>query len=386
MGATADVVLQGRPGDDLCRPDAVAKVDQHGYELGLAVKIVNPVLEVIDVRPGTLQPPESADDADIVPHCRLYGYPVLVHQGGVDIFDALGELPRRYVRFLVGSVAVKVPGNVLRGADTPHQPLQERRRGKPVGAMKARCRDLPRRVQVFEGRFPPGIGLYAAATVMRRGDDGDRYLLYVDVEGEAPLVDHGKTFLDIDLRVGSDVEIDVIIAAPDHFLVHGPGNFIPGGEVSQFGIPRHEGNTVLCFQPRALAAKGLGDEKAVGVLVEERGGVKLNVFHVDKSRACAVGHGEAVSRRYRGVGGVQIDPPQAARGEHRVGGKKALHVARLIVEDIGADALGFPVKGQRACGMMRYCQKVDGGITGKGPDITVFRHFRYQGGFDGLAR
>ena len=67
---------------------------------------------------------------------------------------------------------------------------------------------------------------------------------------------------------------------------------------------------------RALAAHGLGDEHERRLGRVERRGVELHELHVAQLHAGAMRERNAVSGRDRGVGGVAIDLPAAAGGEH----------------------------------------------------------------------
>ena len=107
-----------------------------------------------------------------------------------------GALPRRAVLGAADAVDAaesgvarrgRLPGREqLRARDGPatseDQPLEHRVGGEPVGSVQTGARDFAHAVKPGDFRFTIQIRQHAAALVMRRGHDRDRFLRHVDAE------------------------------------------------------------------------------------------------------------------------------------------------------------------------------------------------------------
>ena len=95
-----------------------------------------------------------------------------------------------------------------------------------------------------------------------------------------------------------------------HLPVDGAGHNVPGGEVPPIrGVLLHEPAAVGSKKLSPFTSHCLRNQKVFALGDGERGGVELYVLGVDHPGAGAVGHGQAVPPRPRGICGVAVDPP-----------------------------------------------------------------------------
>ena len=126
-----------------------------------------------------------------------------------------------------------------------------------------------------------------------------------------------------------------------HPPLYGAGHFVARQQLVDEAVP------LAIVQRRALAANGLGDEKAVGAIGgHDRGGVKLHQLQIGQHRAGVVREQQAAAGRPGGVGCACPQRRGAAGGEHRGGSEDLLAVEQLdtdralaIGEDRGRAAI-----------------------------------------------
>ena len=193
------------------------------------------------------------------------------------------------VKRLLGQVRL----DVLGGAASPHQPLQQGRTRQPIRPVQAGAGHFAHGVEIFERGLPPLVHPDAAAGIVRGGDDRHEVFGDVDAEGQRLLVDGGKVVQDlIAWHVRAQVEVDVVDVSRQHFAVNATRHNIARGQILPLGIMvLHERHTVGVDEPRPCPAHRLGDEETHGALAEEGRGVELHKLGVDDARLGAVGHG-----------------------------------------------------------------------------------------------
>ena len=124
----------------------------------------------------------------------------------------------------------------------------------------------------------------------------------------------------------------------------------------------------------------------MGLAGIQRGGMELHVFEVVQTHARALRHRDAGAGAGRGVGGVQVDLPHAARGEHGEVRQQGFDLAGVLVVDVGAEALVdelvavFPL-----ARMVVRGDQVDRGAAGEYLDVRRLAHGLKQALHDRLA-
>ncbi len=211
--------------------------------------------------------------------------------------------------------------------------------------MQAGAGHLAHREQVGDAGAAEEVGDHATALVVRGGNHRDGLHRHVDAELPAGLVDVREVVEQEPLRQVGHVEEGAVVAAPLHLGVDGAGHDVARGQLLARVVADHEGLARLVAKDPALAAERLGDEEALGVGVEEAGGVELEELHVGDRGAGPVAHGHAVAGRHVGVGRVEVDLPGAAGGEHGHRGGDGPDAAGGPVDDVGAER---PVRSGRA--------------------------------------
>ena len=149
--------------------------------------------------------------------------------------------------------------------------------------------------------------------------------------------------LEESFRLVRDVEIDAVQAALLHFEVDGAGDDVARRQFGALVVPGHEARAVGQLEQAAFAAHRFGDEEGLGMGVVEAGGVELDEFHVGDPAAGAPAHGDAVTGRDVGIGGVEIDLARAARGQHDMLGGNGDHFARSCCRGHTARSSDWPV-------------------------------------------
>ena len=212
------------------------------------------------------------------------------------------------------------------------------RRLAPCSPVQATSPTARRRSTVVR---PHVVGGDSAATVVRRGNDGDRLARHVDPALHADGVDAGKTLAKLVGGLVRDVEIDAGLARFEHGLVNGARGDVARSERTGGMKLLHEFLAVAIDEAAAFAAHRLRNQEAA-VRGQQRGGMELDVLQIDAARAGAIGHGDAVAARARRIRRVQKDAAEAAGRQNGFLGENGEDFSRGLVEHVRADA------GQRA--------------------------------------
>ena len=216
------------------------------------------------------------------------------------------------------------------GAGAEDDTFQQGIAGKTVGAVDAGAGNFAGGEEAGDGGESVEIGMDATHGVVGGGVNGGGLLGEVEAEVKAGLEDAGEVVLHdaggevghVEEHVGGAGAIDFgdDSAADDVAAVE----FV--GEAFALGVA----------EDGAVAAKGLGEEKAGGALEVEGGGVELNELDVADDGAGAPGHGDAVAGGDIGVGGFFEDATEAAGGEEGGAGKDGVALFVAGVEGDGA--------------------------------------------------
>ena len=138
------------------------------------------------------------------------------------------------------------------------------------------------------------------------------------------------------------VEPDEVEAVLLHLEVDRAGDDVARRQFHPFVVACHEARRIGVDagqqQVRALAAQGLGDQKAALLRVVQAGRMELDEFHVADPAAGAPGHRDAVAGRGIGVAGIAVDLADPAGGEHDRHRRQRLDPLAVDIERIDAIA------------------------------------------------
>lgn len=264
--------------------------------------------------------------------------------------------------------------DVLTGAVAPEQGFEERRAGEAVGPVQAGAAALAHAVEAGQRRAGGSVDEDAAAEEMRHGNHRDGFLVDVDAQLHAVLVDGGEPCGDVVLHAG-DVQIHAGLAAVKHFIHDCPGHNVAGGEVGAFVIALHEEFALGVREAGPFAAHGLRNQEAVRLAGIQRGRVELDVFQIVETHARALGHGDARTGAGGGVGRVQIDLPDAAGGKHGEVREQGFHFPGVLVVDVGPEALVVELVAVFLIPrMVIRGDQVHGGAPGQDADVRRHAH------------
>jgi hypothetical protein len=127
------------------------------------------------------------------------------------------------------------------------------------------------------------IGLDAAHQVMRRWADGDQVAAQVERVARQHGADAGKAGLQVDALHMAHIQMDDAGFAGRRahaFAGDGAGDHVAGSQFEQRMIALHEALAAVVAQDCALAAQGLGEQKARRAGQRKRGGMELIELHV----------------------------------------------------------------------------------------------------------
>ena len=386
MATPALAVVVGGLGDQECRLHRVAQPDQPVRQPAGPVEVVYLLLQVTEVPEGAREPPLGADQPHVVPHRVLDGPQIAPDEGRVRFLHS-GLLPGRHL--LRGDDGEHAPrGDVPRRALAPDQPLQQRRGGQPVGPVHSGTGHLSHGVEIPDRRPAPLVGPDPAAEVVGRGDDRDGLGGDVQSQRPAPFVDGGEALPNPRRREdGGNVQQHIGVPVHHHFVVDGPRDHVPGGQVAPIGsVLPHKRAAVGGEQPSPFPPYRLGDEEPLRSGEGQDGGVKLDVLGVDDPRAGPVGHGQPVAPGAFGVGGVAVDAPQPARRQYRCSGEVPVHPSRGPVQHVRAVAGDGVVDGEGVAGVVGEGDEVHRRGVGHQADVGGFPQRGDQRPDDGLPR
>ena len=219
--------------------------------------------------------------------------------------------------------------------------------------MQAGAGDLADGSQAVDRRASVIVRGNAAATVVRRGDDRDRFAREVNPALDADRVDAGEALAKLLGGLVRDVEIDAGLARFEHRLIDSARGDVARGKRARGMEPLHEFLPVAIDEAAAFTAHRLRNQEAA-VRRQQRRGVELHVLHVDAARPGAVGHGNAVAARPRRIRRVQKDAAEPAGRQDGLLGQDGEYFSRSLVEHIGPDA------GERAINIRGFDRVVRG--------------------------
>ena len=105
-------------------------------------------------------------------------------------------------------------------ARPPNEAFEQGRAGQAIRSVQAGARDFPDSTKAIHARASPRIGGDSAATVVGRGDDGDRFARQVDPSFHTNRIDARKTFAKLIGGFLRDVQIDARLTRFEHGLVN----------------------------------------------------------------------------------------------------------------------------------------------------------------------
>ncbi len=194
------------------------------------------------------------------------------------------------------------------------------------------------------------VGDHAAAHVVGGRHHRDGLHRHVHAELLDGGVDVGEVLEQERLGQVRHVEEGAVVAAPLDLGVDGAGHDVARGQLLARVVAGHEGLAGGVAQDAALAAQRLGDEEALGLGVEERGGVELEELHVGDGRSGPPRHGHAVAGPDVRAGGVEVDLAGAAGGQHRDPRRDGGDGPAGAGEDVGAHRAVGAAQPQLAAG------------------------------------
>ncbi len=231
---------------------------------------------------------------------------------------------------------------------------------------------------------PQVVGGDSAATVVRRGNHGDRLARHVDAALHAHGVNSRKTLAKLLGGFVRDVQINAGLARFEHGLINGARGNIARSERTRRMKSLHEFLALAIHEAAALAAHRFRNQKAA-VRSQQRRGMELHVLQVDAARPGAIGHGDAVAARARRIGGMQEDAAKPARCKNRFLGENGKNFSGNLIEDVRSHAGERPINVGRFDGMVRGSQQVHGGGVGDHLHFWVSLHLLEKGTLDGKS-
>ena len=228
------------------------------------------------------------------------------------------------------------------------------------------------RVQVGDVGAGVAIGDHAAAGVVRRRHDRNRFAGDVDAEFQAALVDRREVLLDERRRLVADIQVQAVGAEALHLVVDGARDDVARGEVGARVETLHEGLAVRQQQLRALATQCLRDQEGFRLAVVQAGRMKLHELHVRHPAAGAPRHRDAVAGGDIRVAGVQVDLARSAGGERGEARAEGTYAVALDVQQIGAETGLAAIR-------VAAVDQVDGDMVLEDVDVVARARLVHQG-------
>ena len=255
--------------------------------------------------------------------------------GGVD----RGTGARLDRRAAAGQLGRQERGTPPRG----HEPLGDRVRRQPVGAVHPGAGHLADGEQALDRGAPVEVGQHAAARVVRRGGDRHRLARQVEAGGAAGADDPGEPAGDEVGAEGRRVQPDVLLAGRAQVGGDGGRDDVARREVGQRVSAGHDPPSRPVDEHRALPAHRFGHQHLLtrGARAgPEHGRVELHHLHVGDLGAGPQRQRQPVAGRARGGGGRGVDVPVPAGGQHDGAGEQVSGVDQGSVVDTGDPQAG----------------------------------------------
>ena len=176
---------------------------------------------------------------------------------------------------------------------------------------------------------------------MLAGIDRDQVLCKIHAVLQAPLVDRGEAVAQEGGVLVRDIQIKVGAAGALLLQHDGAADHVARGKLQPVVIAVHEALPVAVEQIRPLAAHGFADQKLLAVLRMEGGGMELDPGQILYERAELPREAHAVAGGRPGIGGIAIDPPDAAGGQQHEGRIDREHAAADVHQRAEAPARHF---------------------------------------------
>ena len=256
------------------------------------------------------------------------------HHQFIHVGDIAG-FPRRELDLLQHGLAERAAAqDIHRGPAGHHGGFEQAVAGEPVGAVQAGAAHLPHGIQATQTGGAIHIGADAAALIVGGGHHRDAVLRHIDPGIQQGLVDVGESLAEELPRLAGDVQIDAGVAGLLDLAVDRPGHDIARGEGFPDIILLHEFLAIGADEHAPLTADGFRDEEALDGGMIEAGGVELDELHVRKGGPGPPGHGHAIAGRDFGIGGIKIDAPAPASGQHHAVAAEGGHFRGGLIQHI----------------------------------------------------
>ncbi len=202
-------------------------------------------------------------------------------------------------------------------ARSVYQSLQQRVAGKSIRSMNAGRSCFPCSVKAGQASLAFQTGAHATHGEVRSGTNRNHVFGNVDVVLHAGCVNARETLLHTCGIQVREVEVDkrILGAANFHFMDNRPRHNVTRRHLRQRMVFSHEAVHLNVPQITALAAQPFCQQKTRRFLHVQRGGAKLNEFHVTHFRTRAEGHRHPVSRGSFGIGRITIKLPNSSGGQ-----------------------------------------------------------------------
>lgn len=310
--AAALRTLEGTGDDDLGHGGDVAEFEQVGGDPEVPVVLPDFVLEIAESLLGAAEALVGANDPDVVPHGAADLVPVVRDDDHLVGVGGLAWLPAGEGTGVAGGrFGEKAVGGAM-GAD---EGFEKGIGGEAIGPVQAGAGHLTDGIQTGDFGLAVEVGDDAAALVVGRGNDRDRFLGDVEAVLQAAAVDVREVVDDESGRLVGDVEEHAIGAGAFHLGVDGTGHDVAGSEFGPRVIAVHEALAVGTQQQPAFTADRFRDEEGFGLGMEKAGGMELDELHVRNRGSGAVGHGHPVARGDVRVGRVEVHLSTTTGGE-----------------------------------------------------------------------
>ena len=154
------------------------------------------------------------------------------------------------------------------------------------------------------------------------------------------LVDVGEVVLGLLGILVGHVKIDVVLASLLHLVVNGTGDHVARRQRQARVILLHELLTSQVAQYAAVAAHGFGDQEGgtIAGMIQGRG-MELDKLHVLDSTLGTIDHGDTITSSYQRIGRGAVNRTNATRCHQGHARQEGIHLASLLIEDIGTIAL-----------------------------------------------
>ena len=164
----------------------------------------------------------------------------------------------------------------------------------------------------------------------------------VKAETKAGLVDARKS-PSKEIRVPDrEIQIDTSLAASFQLLDDASGDDVPRCQLSIRMEGQHEPLPLSIAQHCPLPPQGLREKKAGRAGREQGGGVELHELQIRQRCPSAVGHGHAVPRGLRWVGGFTVEASRPSRRQEHGARTCQSHLTRgLVQQEQSRAALSF---------------------------------------------